>query len=313
MPSPGAKCRQPEHPTPPAKQQQHTSTTAACAALLAELRALGASDLAVTSSVSLQHLPWDLAAEPALPEKLKGRLAFAVQKLGAIARLAAAAAAAGGKCEWACPPPDSVEEIPAAMFARAEAFAERRAKQPQFPPFPTTTSELAAGRRCLCWWSVSGLFAACSCAVQGPLSTHSVNKLISPPLRTKQQKRRRSRLVPADRAGAAPARAAQGRRDRQADIRAPRRPADRAGDRRAGGPRARRARARRGGAHRHERALWCALGAASCRSPAPAPALACPCFVSLPCPRSCPSACLPPPLGAAPCRCNHCCHSAPRS
>lgn len=91
--------------------------TAACSALLAELRALGVTDLAVTSSVSLQHLPWDLAAEAALPPTLAPRLAFAVQKLEAISRLAAAAAgggggAAGGGGCWGGAVADSVEEIP---------------------------------------------------------------------------------------------------------------------------------------------------------------------------------------------------------
>ncbi|GBF92667.1 hypothetical protein Rsub_05036 [Raphidocelis subcapitata] len=112
---------------------------AACAALLARLRAAGAADLAVTSSVSLQHLPWDITAETALPAKLAPRLAFAVQKLAAIARLASGAVAPASGASWGAAPVDSVQEIPRSMFDRAERFEERRAKQLQFPPFPTTS------------------------------------------------------------------------------------------------------------------------------------------------------------------------------
>lgn len=125
----------------------HHSLAAACASLLSELRALGAESLAVTSSVSLQHLPWDTALEAALPAGLGTRLAFAVQKLAAIARLARGeqgAAAAGGAKWGAAAVKDSAVELPRAMFDRAEPFGARRPKQPQFPAFPTTTSECSA-------------------------------------------------------------------------------------------------------------------------------------------------------------------------
>lgn len=112
-----------------------------CASLLSELLHLGVTSLAVTSSVSLQHLPWDASSEAALPPGLAPRLAFAVQKLSAIARLATCdAAASSGPCQWAGGSiADSVDELPAEMFRRSEPFEERRAKQPQFPPFATTT------------------------------------------------------------------------------------------------------------------------------------------------------------------------------
>jgi hypothetical protein len=136
------------HPVTPATIPPVHRPAGACTALLNELRTLGASSLAVTSSVSLQHLPWDVTLEPALPAGLAPRLAFAVQKLGAIARLAAgkgvsgAAGAAGG---WVGRVRDSAMELERAMFDRAENFEARRAKQPQFPAFPTTSSESAAG------------------------------------------------------------------------------------------------------------------------------------------------------------------------
>jgi len=135
----------PLYPPPPPKT--HHPTPAACASLLSELRALGVTHLAVTSSVSLQHLPWDVSLETSLPAKVAPRLAFAVQKLAAIQRLAEGAAGAGagaaaaGAKGWGAGVADSVEEIPKSMFNRAESFEARRGKQPQFAPFPTTSSE----------------------------------------------------------------------------------------------------------------------------------------------------------------------------
>ena len=56
----------------------------------------GVTHLSVQSSVSLQHLPVDAAAEAGnLPPALLGRLSFATQKLGEIVRAARAAQAEG--------------------------------------------------------------------------------------------------------------------------------------------------------------------------------------------------------------------------
>ena len=62
----------------------------AATAVLGELAALGVADISVQTSVSLQHLPYDLSAEPAaaLAPELQSKLAFAVQKLDALAALA---------------------------------------------------------------------------------------------------------------------------------------------------------------------------------------------------------------------------------
>ncbi|MDN5964653.1 MAG: 5-methyltetrahydropteroyltriglutamate--homocysteine S-methyltransferase, partial [Actinomyces sp.] len=69
----------------------HADLEAATGAL-DELKALGAADLAVTTSTSLQHVPHDTAleqwADPELDRSLHAWLAFADQKVGEVATLA---------------------------------------------------------------------------------------------------------------------------------------------------------------------------------------------------------------------------------
>jgi hypothetical protein len=48
---------------------------------VAALLAKGIDDISVQSSVSLQHLPYDVELEKNLPEHLQGKLAFAAQKV----------------------------------------------------------------------------------------------------------------------------------------------------------------------------------------------------------------------------------------
>jgi hypothetical protein len=122
----------------------------AAAAVLAELRGLGVAHISVQPSTTLQHLPYDSASEAGhLDATLLGRLSFAVQKLASLAALASgsvAAAPADVAAAWGLPPDgsatDSAGHLPgvdAALLARPEVFTARRAKQPQFPAFPTST------------------------------------------------------------------------------------------------------------------------------------------------------------------------------
>ena len=48
----------------------------------------GIKDISVQSSVSLQHLPYDVELEPKLPAVIGGKLAFATQKLHEIVNAA---------------------------------------------------------------------------------------------------------------------------------------------------------------------------------------------------------------------------------
>ncbi|KAG2493151.1 hypothetical protein HYH03_008575 [Edaphochlamys debaryana] len=125
------------------------------ASLLRALLHLGIppSRLAVTSSVSLQHLPYDTALEGShMPARLEGRLAFAVQKLDEIVAAAATppnggvAAAAGGQQAAAAEVDGSAAAAVAALralgpaaYARSLPFGERRGLQLQTHAFPTTT------------------------------------------------------------------------------------------------------------------------------------------------------------------------------
>jgi 5-methyltetrahydropteroyltriglutamate--homocysteine methyltransferase len=63
-------------------------TAGIAAAIVGELLSAGVSQLCVTSSVSLQFLPYDVAVETQLPADVKARLGFAVQKLAEIATTA---------------------------------------------------------------------------------------------------------------------------------------------------------------------------------------------------------------------------------
>ncbi|EFN57923.1 hypothetical protein CHLNCDRAFT_141995 [Chlorella variabilis] len=116
------------------------------ARLVASLRALLGEEQRIATSTSLQHVPYDLAAEEVPPAGLARPLAFAVQKLGEVVGTAAAVL---GAAPGAIPaldlaaftgaPGGAPRELPADMFRRPEPYAERRPKQVQYPPFPTTT------------------------------------------------------------------------------------------------------------------------------------------------------------------------------
>ena len=54
----------------------------------------GVKDVSVQSSVSLQHLPYDVELEPKLPANIGGKLAFATQKLHEIVGAASKGASA---------------------------------------------------------------------------------------------------------------------------------------------------------------------------------------------------------------------------
>ena len=85
------------------------------------------------TSTSLQHVPYDLAAEEVPPAGLARPLAFAVQKLGEVVGTAAAVL---GAAPGAIPaldlaaftgaPGGAPRELPADMFRRPEPYAERR-------------------------------------------------------------------------------------------------------------------------------------------------------------------------------------------
>jgi hypothetical protein len=84
------------------------------------------------TSTSLQHVPYDLALEPAPPAGLARPLAFALQKLGEVVAAAAAAAAAQGGDEalelasFTGAPQAASLELGAEAFSRAAPYAERR-------------------------------------------------------------------------------------------------------------------------------------------------------------------------------------------
>lgn len=118
----------------------------------------------VHPSTSLLHLPWDVQPEKQLPEALRARLAFAVQKLEEVTRLASggvqgvAALAAQVRPEQLAPRDDlSLPEGELArLAARSEPYEQRRPKQWQGPLFPTSaigsypqTSEVRAARAAL--------------------------------------------------------------------------------------------------------------------------------------------------------------------
>lgn len=147
---------------------------AACAAVVAEVRAIlgDAAQLAVTSSVSLQHLPYDVEAERegaakaaandanAVTLALLPRLSFAVQKVAAIAAVAKAAdvtpagpATKAAADAFNAQPREALEgagldlsdrklfERPAEYPARVKAAADADAANgaPALPLFPTST------------------------------------------------------------------------------------------------------------------------------------------------------------------------------
>ncbi|GAA1037855.1 5-methyltetrahydropteroyltriglutamate--homocysteine S-methyltransferase [Virgisporangium ochraceum] len=112
-----------------------TDRGAALAALYA-VRDLGAS-VAVGTSCSLTHVPYDLDLEPDLDAALRARLAFADQKVTEVVDLAAAFAWGEAAGEVPAPVVDRVSAPP----ARRGPYAARRAAQAGLglPPLPTTT------------------------------------------------------------------------------------------------------------------------------------------------------------------------------
>lgn len=138
----------------------------ACAAVLQELQSLGITNISVQPSTTLQHLPYDTAAEAAhLDPSLLSRLSFAVQKLQALKTLASpnfgGVIPAGAEVAqaWGAPPDGvavdddnlgllmpttkptsgSLPGVDPALLSRPESFEERRPKQPTFHAFPTST------------------------------------------------------------------------------------------------------------------------------------------------------------------------------
>eukprot|EP00798_Chlamydomonas_sp_ICE-L_P023424 gene23424-30705_t len=114
--------------------------TGLAGALLSELRTLGVSNLCIQPSAPLQHLPLDVTMELELPESLRARLGFAVQKLGELVRVAAAAGTATTLGDLASYRPKELPfEIEADKYVRSEPFNCRRDKQIAMPVFPTTS------------------------------------------------------------------------------------------------------------------------------------------------------------------------------
>jgi 5-methyltetrahydropteroyltriglutamate--homocysteine methyltransferase len=127
--------------------------------LLDELRSR-AERVVVSTSCSLQHVPYDVDAEPTLDTELRGWLAFAVQKLGELATLARALddpSAASSELDRNAAVLDArrtshrtrnpeirgrVAGLTEDDARRSSSFAERRRCQRQslgLPLFPTTT------------------------------------------------------------------------------------------------------------------------------------------------------------------------------
>ncbi|MDR2033203.1 MAG: 5-methyltetrahydropteroyltriglutamate--homocysteine S-methyltransferase [Helicobacteraceae bacterium] len=121
------------------------------------VRVLGGDRVLLSSSCSLAHCPTDLAEETALPEHIKNRMAFAVQKCAEISSLrdiikrgdtAALEKNAAQLLEAAKLPDifvssvrDRVKAIEPSMLSRKSAYPARRAAQKwlNLPPLPTTT------------------------------------------------------------------------------------------------------------------------------------------------------------------------------
>ncbi|MEV4475765.1 5-methyltetrahydropteroyltriglutamate--homocysteine S-methyltransferase [Nonomuraea sp. NPDC049504] len=101
---------------------------------LATLAAVRASRVTVSTSCSLLHVPYTLAAEPGLDPALKERLAFAEEKVAEVVALAAADRPAAGRIPEVSVPPAA----PVALEERGP-YAVRAAAQLTLPPLPTTT------------------------------------------------------------------------------------------------------------------------------------------------------------------------------
>ena len=108
---------------------------------VAALLAKGIDDISVQSSVSLQHLPYDVELEKNLPEHLQGKLAFAAQKVKDIVSAAkdGPSAKAVALNEALAPVANPVADIEKAKFVRELPFDERRDSQIKTHAFPTTS------------------------------------------------------------------------------------------------------------------------------------------------------------------------------
>ncbi len=128
----------------------------------------GVKKLAVQSSVSLQHLPYDKMLETALPADVTERLSFATQKLqeivkaardGPTARASSLADAlvpvgeladklempfpagdlAKGNLNFVMRAGNPTQDLKEELFNRSLPFEKRRGQQIQMPAFPTTS------------------------------------------------------------------------------------------------------------------------------------------------------------------------------
>jgi len=111
------------------------------ATFVAALLAKGIDDISVQSSVSLQHLPYDVELEKNLPEHLQGKLAFAAQKVKDIVSAAkeGPTAKAVALTEALAPVANPVADIEKSKFVRELPFDERRESQIKTHAFPTTS------------------------------------------------------------------------------------------------------------------------------------------------------------------------------
>jgi len=108
-------------------------------AFVAALQAKGIKHISVQSSVSLQHLPYDVALETGLPKEIDSKLSFATQKLKEIVK-AKTPSAKGGSLTDALPAVGNpVNNVPEDQFNRPEEFEKRRSQQISFHAFPTTS------------------------------------------------------------------------------------------------------------------------------------------------------------------------------
>jgi 5-methyltetrahydropteroyltriglutamate--homocysteine methyltransferase len=103
---------------------------------LAALAAVRADRVTVSTSCSLLHVPYDVTAETELDPALRGRLAFAEQKVAEVVALAAA-----DRRETVLEGPSVPLAGPVAVEGRGpyEARAAAQAEHLRLPPLPTTT------------------------------------------------------------------------------------------------------------------------------------------------------------------------------
>ena len=113
----------------------------AATTFVAALLAKGVDAISVQSSVSLQHLPYDVELEKNLPAELNGKLAFAAQKLKDIVAAAkdAPSAKAVPLADALAPVANPTANVDAALFVRELPFEQRRDAQIKTVAFPTTS------------------------------------------------------------------------------------------------------------------------------------------------------------------------------